>query len=102
MASLVDLAFVKQALRVDHSDDDDVLASYLDAATGGVLRYLKGAADPEWTVDTVPASVRIAIIMAVQSLYEPDQAEMLSGLGTGDPRNPIVAMLYSMRDPTLA
>lgn len=111
MAALVSLDFVKKALRIAEWDgdgnvlgheDDDVLTAYLETATEAVLRYLKDAADPAWTAETVPKSVKQSIVVAVQALYEPEKAVLLSGLGTSDPKNPIVAMLCMMRKPTLA
>ena len=100
--ALASLAFVKQALRIDHSDDDVVLQAYIDASSSAVIRYLKSSADPAWTEETAPATVRIAITIAVQALYEPEQRDLLAGLGSGDPKNPLVALLYAMRDPALA
>lgn len=111
MAGLVSLDFVKQALRIaewdgddnllDH-DDDAVLTAYIETATEAVLRYLKDAADAAWTEETAPKAVKQSIVIAVQALYEPDKADLLSGLGTSDPKNPIVAMLCMMRKPTVA
>ena len=110
MADLVSLAFVKQALRIAEFDgsgavlpheDDGVLAVYIQTAQEAVLRYLKDRADPDWTEATAPLAVRMSIVLAVQSLYDPDRADLLTGLGTSDPRNPIVAMLSMIRKPTL-
>lgn len=100
--ALVSLQFVKEALRIDHDDDDTALQAYVDASSSAVIRYLKSAADPTWTEETAPATVRIAITIAVQALYEPEQRDLLAGLGSGDPKNPLVALLYAMRDPALA
>ncbi|NVP55968.1 head-tail connector protein [Mycoplana rhizolycopersici] len=109
--ALVSLDFVKQALRIAERDDegnildhedDGVLQAYIDTASEAVVRYLKEGANDDWDESTTPAAVRQAVVIAVQGLYDPDQVELLSGLGTSDPKNPIVALLCMMRKPTLA
>lgn len=112
MALLVSLAFTKRALRIAEFDDegdvlehedDDVLTSYIESAQDAVLRYLRiGADDLEWDDETVPPAVRASILMGVKALYDPQQAALLTGLGSSDPKNPIVAMLCMMRKPTVA
>jgi uncharacterized protein YutE (UPF0331/DUF86 family) len=110
---IVSLDYVKQALRIAEWDgesppsiaaheDDALLTSYIEAAQEAVYRYLKDRADEEWTEETAPRAVRQAIVLAVQGLYDPDQHDLLSGLGTSDPKNPIVALLCMMRKPTVA
>jgi hypothetical protein len=110
MVDVVELSFVKQALRIAERDgndqilpheDDTILQGYIDTATEAVLRYLK-VDGSGWDVANAPASVRQAVVLAVQSMYDPDRVDLLSGLGTSDPKNPIVAMLCMMRDPTVA
>lgn len=110
-APLVGLPFVKQALRIAELDgegeviaheDDAVLAAYIDTAQEAVLRYLKDRANPNWTEENAPLSVKMAIVLAVQGFYDPDMHDLLSGLGTSDPKNPIVALLCMMRRPTIA
>lgn len=110
MVAIVTLDFVKVALRIAERgeadqilphEDDDVLQAYIDTANEAVLRYLKTTGE-SWTESTVPAAARQSVVMAVQAMYDPDRIDILSGLGTSDPRNPIVAMLCMMRDPTVA
>ncbi len=111
MAEIVSLDFVKRALRVaefgpdgevlEH-EDDLLLQNYIDTATEAVLRYLKGKADPDWTEETAPKAVHSSIVLAVQSLYDPDRTDLIAGLGVPDPKNPIVALLCMMRKPTVA
>lgn len=96
------LAFVKSCLRVTHAFDDVALGAYIDAASARVAQYLKTAADPSWTEETAPTVVRMAVVLAVDALYSPGKADILSGLSSNDPRNPIVGLLYSMRVPTVA
>lgn len=98
---LVSLEFVKAALRVSHVYDDAVLSGYIEAASDRVIQFLKDAADEGWTEDTAPPIVRIAVTIAVDAIYTPGKAEILSGLSTNDPRNPIVAMLHTLRVPTV-
>ena len=111
MAEIVTQEFVKQALRIAEYDgdggmlpheDDSLLSAYIETATEAVLRYLKDAADATWTADTAPKAVTQSILIAVQALYDPDKVDLLTGLGTSDPKNPIVAMLCMMRQPTVA
>lgn len=111
MAELVDLSFIKTALRIAELDgngailpheDDTVLQAYLDTAHEAVRRYLKEATDDAWTADNAPKAVKQSIVIAVQAMYDPDKIDLLTGLGTSDPKNPMVAMLCMMRKPTLA
>lgn len=111
MAELVDLSFIKTALRIAERDgdgtmlpheDDIVLQAYLDTAHEAVRRYLKDANDGDWTASDAPKAVKQSIVIAVQAMYDPDKVDLLTGLGTSDPKNPIVAMLCMMRKPTLA
>lgn len=111
MTELVTLAFVKQALRIAELDgsgevlpheDDAVLGVYITTAQEAVLRYLKDRADPEWSEESAPLAVKQAIVLAVQGFYDPDMHDLLSGLGTSDPKNPIVALLCMLRKPTIA
>ncbi|MFZ1364664.1 MAG: head-tail connector protein [Brachymonas denitrificans] len=60
-----DLFAVKDHLRIESSDEDTLLQSYLDAATASVADYL-GQPLP----DPVPAPVEAAILLRVGDLYE--------------------------------
>ena len=60
-----DLFAVKDHLRIESSDEDTLLQSYLDAATASVADYL-GQSLP----DPVPAPVEAAILLRVGDLYE--------------------------------
>jgi uncharacterized protein YutE (UPF0331/DUF86 family) len=111
MNQLISTAFVKQALRIAEYDgagevlpheDDDVIKAYIKAAQEAVLRYLKDNANETWTEETAPRAVRQAVLIAVQAMYDPDQMDLLSGLASSDPKNPIVGMLSMLRRPTLA
>lgn len=114
MAQLVTLEQVDLALRLDLIRDggspeeyDDVrvpdIELKMDQAEAAVLRYLKGGADPDWTIETAPREVSAAIILGVKSLLDENGADMLSELNTGipGPKNPICSLLYPLRDPAL-
>jgi hypothetical protein len=110
VVKLISIEFAKKALRIAEYDgdgnlidqeDDDLVQAYIDATTEAVLRYLRGG-EEGWTEETAPKAVKTAIVLGVQSLYQTDQAELLSGLGSSDPKNPLVALLCMLRKPTLA
>ena len=65
-----DLFAVKDHLRIESSDEDTLLQSYLDAATASVADYL-GQSLP----DPVPAPVEAAILLRVGDLYENREAQ---------------------------
>lgn len=101
MAAFVTLAEAKANLRVVDTDDDDMLVRQIENASATVLEFLKLVPSPEWDVDTVPEQVRQATILVLKAMYD-GESDILSGLGTGDPANPIVALLYRLRDPAVA
>jgi hypothetical protein len=115
MPDLVTVEQVNKALRLDldmdvSGDDSDTsrvedIEAKIEQATDIVLDYLK--LDPEyveWTAETVPGRVSAAIIMVVDCLLDdtPEKLDRLGGLSGGDIHNPIVALLYRLRDPALA
>lgn len=79
----------------------------VEEAEAHVLNFLKIALGD---LDDSPApltgyevNVRSAVLLVLSSLYDDrEKAEMLSGLGTGNPSNPVVALLYRLRDPAIA
>jgi uncharacterized phage protein (predicted DNA packaging) len=100
---IVSLSQVKQALRIDHEDDDATLLLYTSAATQSVVGYLK---DPSLlSVDSPPSDVddrvTTAIIMLVSYWYD-RRAGDDGAFERGYLPKPITAMLYPMRDPALA
>ena len=112
MVVLVSLEAVKDALRIAVRDDngavlpheyDDLIEAYTLSVTDAVLRYLRKLENPDsWNENTVPAAVRLAIILGVNSLYDDESPELVSGLAASDPKNPLVALLCMMRKPTYA
>lgn len=115
MADLVTVEQVNNALRLnleldvgDPSGEDgdtsrlDDITLKIAQATDIVLDYIKQP-EPDWTVETCPGRVSAAIILVVKSLYDDAaKASLLGGLAGNDLSNPVVAMLYRLRDPALA
>ena len=113
--SLVTLEQINGALRLDlegaapdFADDDrsaDIKLKIVQAEDI-VLDFIQPPPDPAWDADTVPGRVSAAIIMGVGCLLDDTEEKMamLSGLsGTDvDPKNPIAALLWRLRDPSLA
>lgn len=63
---MLDLAAVKQHLRIDHTSEDDLITSLMAAATDTVAHYI-GVASLD---DTAPAPIKLAAMMLVASMYE--------------------------------
>lgn len=108
MATLVSVSQFADRIRLDldpsgHDDRQSDLTLALDQAEDAVIDYLKKP-DHGWDENTVPKRVSSAIMMVAQAIYDGGDAaaDVLSGLGTGDPRNKVVALLYRLRDPALA
>jgi hypothetical protein len=103
--ALVTLAQVNLALRLDLADGDERVPDIelkIRQAEDAIADYLKKPAHG-WTEQTVPGRVSAAVMLIVQSLLdEANTGGLLPGLGTGDPKNPVVALLYRLRDPALA
>lgn len=101
---IVTVEEVNLALRLDLQEDDpreiDV-ESKIAQASEAVLDYLK-VDIATFDESTINERMKAAVILVVGSLLDDSKAELLSGLGTGDPKNPVVALLYRMRDPALA
>jgi hypothetical protein len=103
--ALVTLAQVNLALRLDLVENDERIPDIelkIKQAEDAVVDYLKKP-DHGWDDATVPGRVSAAVLLVIQSLLdEADTGGLLTGLGTGDPKNPVVALLYRLRDPALA
>lgn len=113
---LITIAQAAGHLRLDLETDGGSPETIIDArlpdlemkmsqATDAVLDYLKiePTSPPRWTVETVPDRVRAAIFLTLGSLYDDrDEGKMIAGLAGGDMTNPIVALLYRLRDPSMA
>lgn len=109
MAALVSLPSVKDALRIDGSDDDALLEGvYIPAASGAVISHLDARAGvvlglvngemPQGAV--VPEVLQVAVILLLRHWYRP--AELRQDFA-GDELPPAVkAILKPFRDPPLA
>ncbi|MCA8314738.1 head-tail connector protein [Burkholderia multivorans] len=96
MSDLITLAQAKAQLRITDSDSDAELADLVTAASAIVVNYLKTDTAASYTVDTVPAHVRTAVLLVLGSLYEDRE-------GANDPIGPAVqSLLMRDRDPALA
>lgn len=104
--SLVTLEQVKASLRIDYDDQDLDLTLKIAQAEDIILDFIQPTPDPAWDESTVPGRVSAAIIMGVGCLLDDTEEKMamLSGLsGTDvDPKNPIAALLWRLRDPSMA
>lgn len=72
-----------------------------------VLDFIQPKPEPAWTAADVPGRVSAAIIIAVNCLLDDTDERLamlsgLSGINPVDPKNPIAALLWRLRDPTLA
>lgn len=112
MADLVTVDQVNDALRLDLVKTTGSPIEYDDwrlpdvqekisQASDAVLDYLK-TPDSTWTPETAPPRVRAAVILLIGSLLDDTKADLLTGLAGGDLKNPVVALLYRSRDPSLA
>ncbi|NLS07613.1 phage gp6-like head-tail connector protein [Rhizobium sp. P32RR-XVIII] len=103
--ALVTVDQVNLALRLSLVDGDERIPDIelkISQAEDAVLDYLKKP-DAGWDETTVPARVNAAVLLLVQSLLdEANTGGLLPGLGSGDPKSPVVALLYRLRDPAIA
>lgn len=113
MFQLVELDIVKSALRIDTSDDDELLAVYISAASHGVLAYLGGQAgellgidsppnSPPDDLETVDERVRVAVIMLTGIIYREPDGDAAHNFERGFLPMPVTALLYPLRDPAIA
>lgn len=119
MVSLCTLAEVRIALRIGDVDDSPIAAHeddgiledvYIPAASQAVIRYLDarassvitGLADSPQTAEGCPADVKVATIMLVGILYREPDGDTEGMFERGYLPKPVTAMLYPLRDPSLA
>lgn len=114
MISLVTLEQVKDRLKIDGTADDSNLQGLIYGASRMVLNYLELDeehylnSDGEMEIDTdtrgyfeVPEEVQVATILLIGILYrDPDGTES-EKWSRGFLPNPVVAILYPLRDPTI-
>ncbi|MGB3044545.1 MAG: hypothetical protein WBB98_15300 [Xanthobacteraceae bacterium] len=113
MVELVTVDQVDKALKLDLAADvgdssrlDDITMK-IAQATDIVLDFIQPKPDPEWTKETVPGRVTAAVIIAVRCLLDDTEESLvmltgLSGMTGPDPKNPIAALLWRLRDPSMA
>lgn len=113
MFQLVPLADIKKALRVESADDDAILEIYSSAASLAVVGYLKGQAGELLSIDSPPNSppndlqtvderVRTAVIGLTGVYYRNPDGDEAKNFETGYLPPFVTALLYPLRDPTLA
>lgn len=110
MVSLVTLDRVKQALRIDHDDDDPILSgTYIPAASGAVINHLKGRSaeviglDDEGEFEEgaeAPETVQAAVILLIRHWYDP--ADLRQDFADNELPPSVKAILKPLRDPALA
>ena len=79
--SAITLSEAKSFLDVIHSGDDAKLQLLLDAAEDEVKQYLNRSDLEEWdstisSTDPVPASIKIGVLLLLQSNYQATPEEM--------------------------
>lgn len=113
MSNLVGLEEVKQGLRIDHEDHDDLLEGLLiPAASQRILEHMKGSYEAtlatgefdsnEDEFAAVPAVIRYATIMLVGYMLKSPDADPDKEFTGGWLPGPITALLMNWRTPTLA
>lgn len=103
MAALVTLEEAKLQLRVTWEDEDLFIQLVLDASESAVLNYVKK--DWGWTASTVPAGVKLAILVLMSTYYEPfrdgDNFDN-SNVAFGYPPPAVTSLLHRYRTPAMA
>lgn len=103
MANLVTLPEAKLQLRITWDDEDAFVQLVLDAAESAVLDYIK--VDKGWTASSVPAGVKLAILVLMSTYYEPfrdgDNFDN-SNVAFGYPPPAVTSLLHRYRSPAYA
>lgn len=110
MVALVTLQQVKEALRIDTSDDDAWLTLLIGSASNRIIQFLKGRADEVLNLDSggeptsagIPDEVTVATIMLVGYYYRNPDQDPDGDFERGYLPKPVSSLLYMLRDPTLA
>lgn len=111
MAALVTLAQAKAHVRQDLDDEDEIIATYIEAASGLIIEHLGSQEDfldssGEAILDSsdnpvVPAAVKLATLYLVGLFYRDRDGEFLKEWQTGYLPTPVVSILYKSRDPVM-
>lgn len=114
----------KRHLNMDHDQDDMLIEAYIAAASEAVKNYLKSASpyeverdsnddpildssgDPTYVVDSsgdklVKYSVQAAVLLQLGFLYKDRDENADGAYDMGYLPKPVMALLYSLRDPAL-
>lgn len=111
MIELTTVSEVKSRLRIDHDDDDTMLAGLILAASGIVVNYLKSRAAVVLDLDSngeltsgseVPPPVEAATIMMVGYLYRNPDGDPDKAFSHGMLPVSVTSLLYTYRDPAIA
>lgn len=98
MAGLVPIGVAMAHVREDGADRIEIVQGKLDDAEAIVIDYLKKP-DHGWTSQTLPGTVRSAILLVLGTMYENREG----GLDEADPISPaVVSLLRRQRDPAIA
>lgn len=110
---LVRLDQAKDHLRVDHNFEDYLITTYIHAASGAVLNYLKS--DGSEYLDSsgdvifdssgksiVPSEIVAATLIMTDYLYRLRGDNQDGAYERGYLPMPITALLYPLRDPAIA
>lgn len=101
---LVALPEVKAMLRILHDEDDYVLQMIISAASQSIATHLKQpnlllVESPPVYIDP---RIKIATIMLVGHIYRSPDRNVDNAFEFGFLPKPVTAILYNMRDPTIA
>lgn len=110
MVALVTIQQVKEVLRIDEDDDDAMLTLMIGAASRRIIQHLKGRAEVVLDLDSggdpvsggVPDDVALATIMLVGYFFKNQDQDPEGDFQLGKLPLPVKAVLYALRDPTLA
>lgn len=122
--SYITLADAKRHLAMDHDDDDALIQIYVDAATSAVKNYLKSSYPFERERDdmgnpvvdssgdfvyvqdssgcVIDPAVKAATMILVGHFYKDRDNNGNAAYDQGYLPKPVTALLYPMRDPSLA
>lgn len=103
----------KQALHITTSDDDGLIDVLISAASRSVARYLKGQAGELLSIDSPPNSppddldavhedIQMAVILLAGHYYRNPDNDIEEAFERGYLPRPVTAILYPLRDPTMA
>lgn len=114
MFMLVTVSRTKAALDIEHTDDDVVkLPLLISAASLKIHAYLKGQAGDLLGIDSPPNSppddltgvderIALSVIMLVGVIYREPDGDEAKNFAKGELPWFVTALLYDLRDPTLA